>query len=446
MNVIQGYFFDSERMLIYDSNICKTSIEIINKTIQPDEEKSIGVEQRYFANIKKTPYGVAVNSMGICPTYNCNLRCSYCGYSSSNTDVNNLRIEDISAFVKEIIKKSKIKKLISKKDDPLIVYFTGGGEPTYDWALFEDAVLYIKNYCTENGVKIKISITTNGILTNKQIDFISDNFTRVMISYDGLPSIQNSNRRGPDVGETSAIVENTITQFAIRGVPIEVRTTVWQDDYHRLKEMYHHIFSLVPKNSDVSWSIYPALEEGRAVKRIQKQKDKTYHTFLINYFALLDYINANADDKQVFCPLFADDTISHFCGSLFGDEPFLQPDGSIVLCNDSKDYSVCVGKVSNGMVEYFDHFQNDLLTITEIKYKECSNCVAYRFCKGGCPIWHLRGKENADGPVECQATKEYWQHILEMVIQSGQYMGWCLEQIEMPGIDNNVFKLKKAKE
>lgn len=443
MNEILGYFFDLKRMLVYESNTSNTEIELINKTVQPDKEESVALKQPYITNFKKRPQGIIANSMGICPTYNCNLRCSYCGYSSSDTDMNDLQMEDIRVFVKEVIRKNKIKNLISKTSAPLIVYFTGGGEPTYDWSLFEETVLYIKRYCSDNRVETKLSITTNGILNDKQIDFIADNFTRVMISYDGLSSIQDINRKGPNLCKTSAIVEHSIAALSSRGVPVEIRTTVWQDDYHRLREMYHHIFSLVPKTSDVSWSIYPVLEEGRAINRIQQQKEKTYHSFLLNYFELIDYVNEKSDNKQVYCPLFADNVISHFCGSLFGDEPFLQPDGSIVLCNDSKDYSVCVGKVSNGRVEYFDYFPNDLLTITEEKYIECSDCIAYRFCKGGCPIWHLRGGKSVNGPVECQATKEYWRHIFEMVIQRRQYWGWYLEPIDIPGIDTKVYKLKK---
>ena len=106
---------------------------------------------------------------------------------------------------------------------------------------------------------------------------------------------------------------------------------------------------------------------------------------------------------------------------------------------------MCVGKVEDGQVDYFKHFENDLLTITKNKYSECAKCIAYRFCKGGCPIWHLRGRDNKDGPVECQATKEYWVHVLKTVIHRKEYLGWYLEAIDIPKITNKVYKLKKYK-
>ena len=79
MNEILGYFFDLKRMLVYESNTSNTEIELINKTVQPDKEESVALKQPYITNFKKRPQGIIANSRGICPTYNCNLRCSYCG-------------------------------------------------------------------------------------------------------------------------------------------------------------------------------------------------------------------------------------------------------------------------------------------------------------------------------------------------------------------------------
>lgn len=437
---ILDYVFDPKRMIAYSVTTDKNEIELINKAF-PESNQTLndvdGVNTSTLFN------GFIVNSFGICPTYNCNLRCSYCGYDSANNDENILQIDDVKAFVKDVIKRNTIKKHILKSDEPLIVYFTGGGEPAYDWKLFKDIVVFIKQICFDNGIEVKMSVTTNGILNDDQILFISRNFTRVMVSYDGLPSIQNKNRRGPGLYRTNDIVEHTISELASLRVPLEVRTTIWKDDCHKLRDMYLHVFSLVPKESDVTWSIYPVLKEGRATNRINAQSDETYHEFLLSYFDLLDFIGNDSEITPVFCPMFSDDTISYFCGSLLGSEPFLQPDGSIVLCNDSKDHSVCIGKVKDGKIGYFDHIKNNLLLITQEKQRECSDCIAYPFCKGGCPIWHLRNEDKQEKPVECQATQEYWRHVIETTIQRNKYLNWQAEQIEVPGVTNAVYLIKK---
>ncbi len=445
MYVLGQYFFDSKRLLFYKSNISEEQTNLINNFVTLDEKNSEILSQLSKRNNREIPLRkIAVNSMGICPTYNCNLRCNYCGYSSSDKDNNQLQLSDVRVFVKDIIRKSLVKKLITNSNEPLIVTLTGGGEPTFDWSLFENIVLYIKEQCANNNVPVKFALTTNGILDKKQIDFISDIFSRVMISYDGLPQIQDLNRRGPGIVKSSSIVEQSICELAKRGVPVEIRTTIWQTDCYKLKDMYHYIFSFIPQNCDITWSIYPTLAEGRALDRMNKQEDRSYKTFLKYYFELIEYVdNIEGEKHVIYCPLFADNVISYFCGSLFGDDPFLQPDGTIVLCNESKEFQVCIGSLKNGRVEYFDNYKNDFLEVTLEKYSECSDCIAYSFCKGGCPIWHLREKDSGKIPVECHATKEYWTHLFENVLNKNQYLGWELKKINVPGVSEDVYQLVK---
>lgn len=119
-------------------------------------------------------------------------------------------------FIKDIIKKRTIKKLLTKKNDPLIINFTGGGEPTYEWDLLKNAVAFVRRQCADNNIPLYLKMTTNGMLSNEQIKFISENFNELMISYDGLSEIQNSNRICPNTKDTSSMVEHTIREFTNR--------------------------------------------------------------------------------------------------------------------------------------------------------------------------------------------------------------------------------------
>lgn len=448
MHKIGEYTFDSERLIMYKSDIDKKFLNDIASALPVDAKYEGVISELMRQTVTGTHLGrIAINSIGICTTNNCNLRCNYCGFSSTERDKSKLPLQDIEAFIKDAIRKRTIRKLITKQNEPFIVYFTGGGEPTYEWDTLRKAVLFLKRQCSDNDVPLKLSMTTNGVLTNEQIDFISQNFTRLMISYDGLPEVQNSNRVSPKIKNTNSKVEYSIKEFSKRGLPIEIRTTIWQDDYSRMIDMYNHVFSLVASDSDVTWSIYPILFEGRAVERIKHQEDKTYEQFINSYFDMIEYIrNEKGEEKisSVGCPLFGNNSISLFCGSLCGDEPFLQPDGSIITCNESKDYSVCIGRVIEGRVEYFNDYDNTFLKIAREKYVECRGCIAYRFCRGGCPIWHLREVVDENGPLECQATKAYWQYILEAMITNKYSFGWRLEKMDLPDIEHHeIYQILK---
>lgn len=442
---IKDYIFDSDRFILYRSDADRNTIEKLFQSISHDD---LVIDELMNQDASKMSANrIAINSAGICLTYNCNLRCNYCGYSSKNDDQNRLDINDIKAFLIDIIRKRTIKKLISKKNDPLILYFTGGGEPTFEWSLFEQTIEFIKKQCNKNSIPFVLGMTTNGVLSNYQIEFIANNFDHVMISYDGLPEIQDSNRRSNSNKKTSSIVERSIFELAIRGVTVNIRSTLWQKDYKRIKEIYKHVFSLVPSNCKISWSIYPVLYEGRAIQRIKKQKDKTYKSFINYYVELVEEIlSKEGVDKLelVNVPLLNNSLCELFCGAHRLNNPWLLPDRSIVTCIESREDKVIIGRVDNYNVEYYNNYCDVLLKISQEKYSSCKECIAYRICKGGCPIWHLRTNDDMKESLECNLQKEYIIYVLNSLLQNKYSFGWSLQRVIDSGLSNyEVYRIVK---
>lgn len=114
MYYFNDYVFDPQRLLIYRENIDKDTIDKINSSYD-------------YKHIIPTPYdlkmnpdkmqmdNIAIDRAGICLTYNCNLRCRYCGYSSNERSAYRLQLEDVEEFVRDIIMRRTIKVLITKK-------------------------------------------------------------------------------------------------------------------------------------------------------------------------------------------------------------------------------------------------------------------------------------------------------------------------------------------
>lgn len=284
------------------------------------------------------------------------------------------------------------------------------------------------------------------MLSNQQINFISNNFSHVMISYDGIPEIQNRNRISPYRNETNLNVEKTIQQLAVNRVPLTIRSTIWRDDLDKIIDMYNHVFSIVPPESVVTWSIYPVLFEGRAVTRIKRQEDPTYSSFFKKCIDLIKYIRAKGDVqlKTLDVPLFNNNICDIFCGAHRVNQPWLLPDKSIVTCMESKDGKTIIGKISDGKVHYYENYQDPLLKIVQKKYVECQECIAYSTCKGGCPIWHLRVDGDIQEPLECCLQKEYWKYVVNSLV-SGEYsLGWKIKKIVLPKTQNQeIYKVVK---
>ena len=446
MHSIGDYIFDSERMIVYKAGESQEFIDRINTIYNCDDKFQQTLSQLLTKNPDKMSMNkIAIDSAGICLTYNCNLRCTYCSNSSGNTDRHRLEIQDIILFLKDIIRKKIIKKLLTKSNSPLNLYFTGGGEPTYEWELLKQSIEFIKDECTRNNIPYKLGITTNGMLNIDQIDFIAENFSHIMISYDGLPDIQNSNRISPIQSSTNDIVENTIKTISKKGISMTIRTTVWKDDFCKMRRMYDHVFSLLSKNAKVKWSIYPTLYEGRALDRVNDPTEQTYKNFLYYYTALIDYIiltKGKEKISEIEAPIYNNDLCDLFCGAYRGNNPWLLPDKSIVTCIESKENKTRIGMIKEGQIEYFKIYKDDLLRIIQKKYSKCRGCIAYRFCRGGCPVWDMRkANQNIDAP-ECIAQKEYWNYVIEAALLGKYSFGWRLEKVSITNFEEHeVYEL-----
>lgn len=446
MHTVGNYIFDPSRLIVYESGQSRDTVDLINSYFEVnDSYEEGGVELCSHNSADMCMNRIAINSIGICLTYNCNLRCTYCAYSSTNSDKNVLRFEDVKLFVTDIIKKRTIKKLISKQNDYLDVYFTGGGEPTFDWKLFVDSVTFIRHQCEEKSIPLRLGLTTNGVLSDTQIQFIGNNFNNVMISYDGLPEIQNKNRKTAMGKDTNLIVEQTIRKIAEYNIPLTIRTTVWKSDFVKLRDMYRHIFSIVPKNAQVVWSIYPTLYDGRALEQVRDQEQMNFKNFLLNYIDLIEDVISNEGyekTKKIDAAIYNITLSKIFCGAHRVNRPWLLPDGSIVTCIESKEFKTYVGQVQDGELSYFQKYSDRLLETVQNKFFECKNCIAYPFCKGGCPIWHLRVSNQGIEAPECGIQKELWNYIIDAALSGRYSFGWHLRKMDVPNLtETEVYKL-----
>ena len=77
MHIIDDYVFDSDRLLVYKLDIDKEIIDAIKKTFPGDlDYKTVMSELSDLNSNEMCMDKIAINDIGICLTYNCNLRCT----------------------------------------------------------------------------------------------------------------------------------------------------------------------------------------------------------------------------------------------------------------------------------------------------------------------------------------------------------------------------------
>ena len=124
----------------------------------------------------------------------------------------------------------------------------------------------------------------------------------------------------------------------------------------------------------------------------------------------------------------------------------LMPDRTIVTCMEEISHMPVVGKIDNGVVHMNNTYSDDLMAVTKEKFVECKNCLAYPFCRGGCPAKFLRDKEYSihSANWDCKMTIDYWTIVFKELLEGNDFMGWTLDKFEIDDINNPfVFRIRK---
>lgn len=380
--------------------------------------------------------------IGFSLSKNCNLRCQYCSACSTEGYSGSVPVQDVLALVSDIMKKWSIARLLGReKSSRLEIYFTGGGEPTYDWDSFTNLVLAIEDKASNNQVPIQLGITTNGVLSEEKADFLAGHFHRIMVSYDGLPEIQNRNRRSPHVTDTSACVERFVKRLCDDHAPLTIRTTVWLEDFARMRDMSDFLFGCFGCN--FTWSILPVSPMGRAMRMyssINRMTNDNKHDFLSVYLDVVQYSSAKWPHSKIETQFFSASPSHIYCGSLAHTAQcaWLTSNGDIVTCIEADAFPTVIGHVNDGRVSYKATCIDPLLKKTQQMFDSCKECFAYPFCKGGCPakaISRERAHMDEGTPWECEMTVKFWKRLLNEVLMGKEFFGWKTSASRYPDLN-----------
>lgn len=217
-----NYYIDQEKRLVgyaHPSLVRLSNLEkqngslnelpdktILSKNKEIEESELYYIEKHHFlaqhgVNFNKRdvePFGGKINSETIDYTLSnlaqltfeltdkCNLDCKYCGYSEfyNNHDKRNgqkLSFGVAKRMIDYVFKKWNSPLNSSKEGVGFISFY--GGEPLLCVPLMKEIIEYIKSKKVNR--EIVYSMTTNGVLLNKYMDFLVENKIKLTISLDG---------------------------------------------------------------------------------------------------------------------------------------------------------------------------------------------------------------------------------------------------------------------
>lgn len=337
----------------------------------------------------------------------CNLRCVYC-YARGGEQAG-LRLT--LPLAKTVID-AACENARAAGQGQFSLSFHGGGEPTLNWEVMTAAV----EHARAKDLPCDISISSNGVWTAAQREFILSRFDGASVSFDGVPDVQNAQRpRADGRGSFDAVME-TIRALDGAGFSYGIRMTAVPASFARLAES---VSFLCEHTGCRTLQVEPCYAEGRgkSADPTPEQGDAFARAFLEAFHV------AGRSGRFLFYsgarPWVLADS---FC-SAAEDALIVTPEGDLVTCFEAHDRrhplisKFVAGRASPDGVKVdmtrVRGFAGDL----DRRRSECEGCFCRRHCGGDCASRCMSSSDGNSG--RCRVNRLVTREILAWYIAQG---------------------------
>lgn len=356
------------------------------------------------------------------PTLGCHLRCTYC-YSSGGEQKTNMDVNVARNTIDFIVGNA-----VEKGEEECGLEFHGGGEPTWNWPVFEFSLDHLEARARWHGLRPEFSLATNGMLSLPQIDRVASRIPRVQVSLDGTAEIQNAQRPTPTQKGSFPIVSRTISALLERGVAVTIHSVITERSMGRIPEIVRFFSEQFP---GAAVQIEPAFPCGRGL--ITGEQFPQLRRFVEGFIEALEvaesigmdltYSGVNSSLTQVN---------DQFCG-VTTPNFIVTPTGLVTACNE-------VAETSHPFAEHFIYGRLDrqtgrfvfdykkvarLRSYQPARHPECGECFARFTCAGECLVKNITADGTSRPSIvnpRCTINRELTRHFIIERIQPKKEM------------------------
>jgi uncharacterized protein len=270
------------------------------------------------------------------------------------------------------------------------------------------------------GLRLRASVTTNGILTPAKRAWIVSHLTGATVSFDGLPEIQDANRPFPSGRGSSDVVLATLRAFDRVRFRYSIRMTLTADAAPRLPES---IAYLCRRFRPRAIQVEPLYRMGRG----RDAADAETATFIASFRAARR-TSAKADKLLRFSGARLETVTNRFCG-VANDNFCVSPAGNVSACHEvaSEDQPWAerffYGRPSAGPsgFDFDEQVYTALHAHTVERMEYCAGCFAKWHCGGDCYHKALHcDPAGLAGAGRCEIIRALTQdQILEKIAANG---------------------------
>lgn len=308
-------------------------------------------------------------------TTSCNLRCTYCCVSAGER-ASATMTPDTARYGIDFVTKNAVES----NSGSIYVGFVAAGEPTVNWATLIDAYEYASRCAEKNGVALRTSLKTNGVMSPHKAEWVADNIDEIQVSMDGMPGSGGADRPTTAGHDSVPLVERTLSYFDEVGKDYKIRMTV---PASRTSSMVDAVEYICLNYSPKSIQIEPAYQMGRYELSPSAETD-----------AFLESIRRamKVSDRMSIPVTFGgtdiDSLSNHFCG-ISADEFSLSANGNVTSCSTaSTEDDALAGDFFYGK-RTEDGYTFDMDVLETLRSRSVDN---REFCSGCFAKWHCGGE------------------------------------------------------
>ncbi len=344
-------------------------------------------------------------------TNSCQLRCTYCYAAAGERPHEELSEEHGRAAIDYLFAQAE-----ARGQPEVTVSFHGGGEPTYVWRL----LLSLTAYARSKTPKAVISLTTNGIWSEQQREWILANVDRIGISMDGAPFTQDAQRPLSSGQPSSPVLMRNLAELDRRGVQYGVRMTATAP-WERLPE---DVAFICEQTNAQAIQVEPAFNTSRG--KHLNEPDMDWRGFAEAF--VQGYDVAQAHNRRLhYSGARAGTVATTFCTAPF-DALVVGPGGRITACYEITNERHPLAGISNYGSVAGERVQVDqdaragLHGLFAERRAGCRDCFCYWSCAGDCYVQGFTagpdGHRTRAG--RCELNRAISEQMLLRMIAAGE--------------------------